>query len=109
MARSAGATRACCSGRLIVAIVLCGLALFTGQGPAVAAALLAFFNQMLFVQSRIAMLDIFALAFGLFAIAAFLHGFRQARPHLAFALAGLAFGLSAACKWSGLFTLVVCI
>ncbi len=61
----------------IVALYLCGLALFAGQGPAIAAALLAFFNQMLFVQSRIAMLDIFALAFGLLAIAAFMHGFRK--------------------------------
>ena len=31
--------------------------------------------------------------FGLFAIAAFMHGFRKSRPHLWFALAGLAFGL----------------
>ena len=73
----------------IVAMYLCGLALFAAQGPAIAAALIAFFNQMLFVQSRIAMLDIFALTFGLLAIAAFLHGFRQARPHLWFALAGV--------------------
>jgi dolichyl-phosphate-mannose-protein mannosyltransferase len=93
----------------IVAIYLCGLALFAGQGPAVAAALLAFFNQMLFVQSRIAMLDIFALAFGLFGVAAFMHGFRKQRPQLWFALAGLALGLSTACKWSGLFPLAVCI
>src|SRR5580700_6802516 len=93
----------------IVAMYLCGLALFAAQGPAVAAALLAFFNQMLFVQSRIAMLDIFALTFGLFGIAAFMHGFRQLRPHLHFALAGAAFGLAAACKWSGLFPLAVCI
>jgi dolichyl-phosphate-mannose-protein mannosyltransferase len=93
----------------IVAIYLCGLALFAGQGPAIAAALLAFFNQMVFVQSRIAMLDIFALAFGLFAIAAFMHGFRKPRPHLMFALAGFAFGLSSACKWSGLFGLATCI
>ena len=63
----------------IVAMYLCGLALFAAQGPAIAAALLAFFNQMLFVQSRIAMLDIFALAFGLLAIAAFMHGFRKAQ------------------------------
>jgi dolichyl-phosphate-mannose-protein mannosyltransferase len=89
----------------IVAIYLCGLALFANQPRAIAAALLAFFNQMLFVQSRIAMLDIFALAFGLLAIAAFLHGFGKQRPHLGFALAGLAFGLSIACKWSGLFGL----
>jgi dolichyl-phosphate-mannose-protein mannosyltransferase len=93
----------------VVAMYFCGLALFAGRGPAVAAALLAFFNQMLFVQSRIAMLDIFALAFGLFGIAAFMHGFRKSRPHLWFALAGLAFGLSIACKWSGLFALATCI
>jgi dolichyl-phosphate-mannose-protein mannosyltransferase len=93
----------------LVAIYLCGLTLFAAQGPAIAAALLAFFNQMLFVQSRIAMLDIFALTFGLFAIAAFMHGFRRQRPQLWFALAGLGFGLAAACKWSGLFALAVCI
>jgi dolichyl-phosphate-mannose-protein mannosyltransferase len=92
----------------IVAMYLCGLALFARTGPAVASALLAFFNQMVFVQSRIAMLDIFALAFGLFAIAAFVHGFRKPRPHLWFALAGLAFGFSIACKWSGLFALAIC-
>jgi dolichyl-phosphate-mannose--protein O-mannosyl transferase len=87
----------------------CGLALFAAQGPAIASALLAFFNQMLFVQARIAMLDIFALAFGLFATAAFIHGFKKSRPQLWFALAGLACGLSIACKWSGLFPLAVCI
>jgi dolichyl-phosphate-mannose--protein O-mannosyl transferase len=93
----------------IVAMYLCGLALFAAHGPAIASALLAFFNQMLFVQSRIAMLDIFALAFSLFAIAAFMQGFRQTRPHSWFALAGLGFGLSAGCKWSGLFALAVSI
>jgi dolichyl-phosphate-mannose-protein mannosyltransferase len=93
----------------IVAIYLCGLVLFAGQGAAIASSLLAFFNQMVFVQSRIAMLDIFALAFGLFAIAAFMHGFRKPRPHLWFGLAGLAFGLAIACKWSGLFALATCI
>ena len=93
----------------IVAMYFCGLALFAAQGPAIATALLAFVNQMVFVQSRIAMLDIFSLALGLLAIAAFMHGFRKARPHPWFALAGLAFGLSIACKWSGLFALAVCI
>ncbi|WP_246666831.1 phospholipid carrier-dependent glycosyltransferase [Bradyrhizobium guangdongense] len=93
----------------IVAIYLCGLALFASQAPAIAAALIAICNQMLFVQSRIAMLDIFALAFGLLATAAFMHGFRKERPHLLFALAGGLFGLAAACKWSGLFPLATCI
>ncbi|KJC53240.1 dolichyl-phosphate-mannose-protein mannosyltransferase [Bradyrhizobium sp. LTSP849] len=93
----------------IVAIYLCGLALFAAQGPAIAAALIAAFNQMLYVQARIAMLDIFALGFGLLAIATFMHGFRRERPHALFALAGALFGLAAACKWSGLFPLGVCI
>jgi len=93
----------------IVAVYLCALAVFARQPPAVAAALIAFFNQMLFVMARTAMLDIFALTFGLFGIAAFLFGFRRANPFLPFALAGLAFGLAAACKWSGLFPLATCI
>jgi predicted membrane-bound dolichyl-phosphate-mannose-protein mannosyltransferase len=62
------------------------LVLFAGQGPAVASALLAVFNQMLFVQSRIAMQDIFALTFGLFGIAGFMQGFRKPRSQLWFAL-----------------------
>ncbi|MBH5373357.1 phospholipid carrier-dependent glycosyltransferase [Bradyrhizobium glycinis] len=93
----------------IVAIYLCGLALFAVQGPAIAAALIAAFNQMLYVQARIAMLDIFALGFGLLATAAFMHGFRRERPQAPFAVAGSLFGLAAACKWSGLFPLGVCI
>lgn len=93
----------------LVGVYLGALALFASQARAIAAALLAFCNQMLFVQSRIAMLDIFALTFSLFAIAAFIRGFRQQRPQLAFALAGLTAGLSTACKWSGLFVLATCI
>ena len=93
----------------LVGVYLGGLALFARQSSAIAATLIAAFNQMLFVQSRIATLDIFALAFSLFAVAAFAHGFRQTRPHLCFGLAGFASGLSAACKWSGLFVLATCI
>ncbi|MCK1338795.1 phospholipid carrier-dependent glycosyltransferase [Bradyrhizobium sp. 38] len=93
----------------IVATYLCGLALFAAQGPAIAAALIAGCNQMLYVQARIAMLDIFALGFGLLAMAAFMHGFRRDRPHALFALAGSLFGCAAACKWSGLFPLGICI
>ena len=93
----------------IVAIYLGALALFASPSAAIAAALIAFFNQMLFVMARTAMLDIFALTFALFGIAAFLFGFRRARPQLCFALSGLAFGLAAACKWSGLFPLATCI
>ena len=95
----------------VMAIYLCGLALFAAQGPALAAAALALLNQMLFVQARAAMLDIFALGFGLLAIAAFMHGFRRDRPQILFAVSGISFGLATACKWSGLFpwTTALCI
>jgi dolichyl-phosphate-mannose-protein mannosyltransferase len=93
----------------IVAMYLCGLVLFASQSAALATAALTFLNQMVFVQSRIAMLDIYALTFDLFGIAAFMHGFRQQRPEIAFGLAGLAFGLAGACKWSGFFPLGICI
>jgi len=93
----------------VVAIYLCGLALFAAQAPALTAAVIAFVNQMLFVQARTAMLDIGALAFSLLAIAAFLFGYRQQRPQFVFALAGACFGLAVACKWSGLFPLLTAI
>jgi dolichyl-phosphate-mannose-protein mannosyltransferase len=87
----------------VAAIYLCGLALFAAQGPAIAAAALAFFNQMLFVAARVAMLDVFAAGFSLLAIAVFMHGFRRQRPQLLFAIAAVCFGLAIACKWSGVF------
>ena len=90
----------------VVAIYLCGLALFAAQPAALAAALLALVNQMLFVQARAAMLDIGALAFSLLGIAAFLFAYGQRRPQLLFALAGALFGVAVACKWSGLFSLL---
>ena len=93
----------------IVAIYLCGLALFASQGAALAAAVLTFLNQMVFVQSRIAMLDIYALTFDLFGIAAFIHGYNRQKPAIAFGLAGLCFGLAGASKWSGFFPLGVAI
>lgn len=93
----------------IVAIYLCALALFAAQGPALAAAALTFFNQMVFVQSRIAMLDIYALTFDLFGIAAFIHGYNKPRPEMAFGAAGLFFALAGASKWSGFFPLGVAI
>ena len=56
------------------------------------------------------MLDIFALAFGLFAIAAFMHGFRKPRPQLWFALAGPCFrSCRSPANGAGCFRSAVCI
>jgi len=68
--------------------------------------LLSFFNQMVFVQPRIAILDIYSLTFGLLGTA---QGFRKQRPHVAFDLAGLDIGLSTASKCSRAFPFAVCI
>jgi dolichyl-phosphate-mannose-protein mannosyltransferase len=58
---------------------------------------------MLFVQARIAMLDIYALAFVLWGLAAFMLSFRSERTRALLYAAGFCFGLACACKWSGVF------
>ncbi|MEA2892362.1 MAG: dolichyl-phosphate-mannose-protein mannosyltransferase, partial [Bradyrhizobium sp.] len=86
----------------LTGIYLCGRALFDDRGAALWATAIAGLNQMLFVQARIAMLDIFALVFVLWGLAAFMAGFRQYAPtRVLFYATGLCFGLAAACKWSG--------
>jgi dolichyl-phosphate-mannose--protein O-mannosyl transferase len=85
-------------------IYLCGRALFEGQRIALWAVAITALNQMLFVQARVAMLDIFALAFVLWGLAAFMASFRgQARTRALLHAAGLCFGLATACKWNGVF------
>src|SRR3954453_15118163 len=60
----------------LTGIYLCGRALFDRPRAALWATTIAGLNQMLFVQARIAMLDIFALAFVLWGLAAFMASFR---------------------------------
>jgi dolichyl-phosphate-mannose--protein O-mannosyl transferase len=85
-------------------VYLCGRAAFGDQRMALWATAIAALNQMLFVQARVAMLDIFALAFVLWGLAAFMASFRaQARTRALLYAAGLCFGLATACKWSGVF------
>jgi dolichyl-phosphate-mannose--protein O-mannosyl transferase len=91
-------------------IYLCGRALFDDRRTALWATAIAGLNQMLFVQARIAMLDIFALAFVLWGLAAFMRSFRSdARTRALLYAAGLCFGLATACKWSGVFAWGMCI
>jgi dolichyl-phosphate-mannose-protein mannosyltransferase len=94
----------------MVGIYLCGRALFDDQRTALWATAIAALNQLLFVQARIAMLDIFALAFVLWGLAAFMMSFRfGTRPRALLYAAGLCLGLATACKWNGVFAWGMCI
>jgi dolichyl-phosphate-mannose-protein mannosyltransferase len=94
----------------LTGIYLCGRALFDDHRIALWATAIAALNQMLFVQARIGMLDIFALAFVLWGLAAFMTSFRaRARTRALLYAAGLCFGLATACKWSGVFGWGMCI
>src|SRR3954463_4767332 len=94
----------------LTGVWLCGRALFDDRRAALWAAAIAGLNQMLFVQARIAMLDIFALAFVLWGLAAFMMSFREHAPTRALLYAtGLCVGLATACKWSGVFAWGMCL
>ena len=90
----------------LISIYLLCLSLFRKQKPALFAALLTLFNQLLYVQARIATLDVFMFAFSAFAITSFSYAIRDSalwssiskRNHL-ITLAGAFFGLACACKW----------
>ncbi len=93
----------------IVAMYLCGLALFAAQGPAIAAACSHSSTRWCSCSrgSRCWIFSRWPSACSRSRRSCMVSG--KQRPHLWFALAGLAFGLSIACKWSGLFVLAVCI
>jgi len=85
------------------------LALTRDNGRALWAAAVTFVGAVVFVQARIAMLDIFLMAFLTLGLAFFTFSFkvagrRAARIHGIFA--GLSLGLAGACKISGFFLLM---
>jgi dolichyl-phosphate-mannose--protein O-mannosyl transferase len=90
----------------VTGVWLWALALTADVALALFAAALTLVDGIVFVQARIAMLDIFLIAFCVFALAAFTHaenaGERgeKLRWHL---IAGWCLGLAGACKWSGWF------
>ncbi len=88
----------------VTAVWLWAMALTANVALALYAAAITLVDGVIFVQSRIAMLDIFLICFCVLALAAFTAG-ENARArgaairwHL---LAGYCLGLAAACKWSG--------
>lgn len=86
----------------VVAIYAIALRLFGDVRTAATAALLALLNQMLFIQARIATLDVFAGAF-LFAAIAFLAcGYGRFGKRRWLIGAGICIGLATGCKWSAL-------
>ena len=92
--RSAGAIRAWCSARLRSWRCICAASRCSrSQGAALATAALTFLNQMVFVQSRIAMLDIYALTFDLF-------GDRRVYVRLSEAAAGARLCARRPCLWA---------
>ena len=93
----------------ILAMFLWALALFEEIKPALWTAALTALNQIIYVQARIAMLDVFMFAFLTFGLAAFTYAMKTSsrlRANLAIVAMGIFFGLAGACKISGFFTLV---
>jgi dolichyl-phosphate-mannose-protein mannosyltransferase len=104
-----------CMSALFGALALVGFqlwaeALFADRAVALWATATVFLDQMLYVQARIAMLDIFALAFMLWALAGFTASARPgAAARLLLAAAGLCLGLATACKWIGVLPWALCV
>jgi dolichyl-phosphate-mannose-protein mannosyltransferase len=87
----------------VAGIFACAFAIFKDQRIAIWAALATLFNQLLFVQARVGMLDIFLVGFMVWGIAAVCAALdedaslRTRKKSLLFG--GVMFGLAAACKW----------
>ena len=90
----------------VTAVWLWTLALTGAVGLSLYAAAITLLDGVVFVQARIAMLDIFLILFSVLALAAFTVAEKAAtrggawRWHV---LSGLCLGLAGACKWSGWF------
>ena len=90
----------------VTGVWLWTLALTSDVALALFSAAITLLDGVVFVQSRIAMLDIFLLCFCVLALAAFTHAENALSKGAALSwhvLAGGCIGLAAACKWSGWF------
>jgi len=83
----------------MLSIYAIALKLFGDVRTAATAALLALLNQMLFIQARIAMLEVFAGAFLFVALALLVWGHGRAERRWIVS-SGIALGLAIGCKWS---------
>lgn len=84
----------------LAAIFLIAQSLFRDVRTSVMAGLLALLNQMLFVQARIAMLDVYMGAFLLFALWCLIDGYgRERGVRIRLVACGILLGLAVGCKW----------
>lgn len=91
----------------LVAMYLLATALFRNEQMALLTAGFTGFNQLLYVQARIAMLDTVMMAFLAFALAFLAFSFEprigRKRALIFWAASGASFGLAVACKWYALY------
>lgn len=89
----------------LVGMYLWAFAVFRDEKLALWAALLTLFNQLLYVQARIGMLDTFMFAFLVYALAAFCATWSPmpaATTRKLLYFSGAMIGLTVACKWFGI-------
>jgi len=91
----------------VFAVWLWAFALMRSAPRALWVAAVTFLDAIVFVQARIAMLDIFLMAFSMLSLAFFTLSMKaEGRRRAGYALAmGVCLGLAGACKWSGFFLL----
>jgi hypothetical protein len=96
----------------LAGVFMWSFALFRGLRPALLAATFTLFNQMLYVNARFANIDVFNFAFIIWGIAAFTASWHAASPangRRLIMFAGACFGLSTACKWTGVVPWIITI
>ena len=97
----------------LVGMYFWGHALFKKEKYARYVAAITFVNQLLYVQSRIGMLDTFMCAFLVWALAIFTEAWDVKVPERLvrrkFLIAGVLFGLAMACKWFAVIPLFTCL
>jgi dolichyl-phosphate-mannose--protein O-mannosyl transferase len=93
----------------LVGMYVWALMLFDDEMAARWVALVTMANQVLYVQARIAMLDVFMMAFIVWALAAFTASWRPAAPvRWLFVATGTLVGLALASKWVGAVAWAIC-
>jgi dolichyl-phosphate-mannose-protein mannosyltransferase len=97
----------------LVGMYFWGHALFRKEKYARYVVAITFVNQLLYVQSRIGMLDTFMVAFLVWALAAFTEAWDATLPaaqvRKKFLTAGILFGFATACKWFAIIPWLTCV